>query len=64
MDKMDIADSSPQEAAKDFSVRLFDLWGVGDAACQNGVLLLLSKQDRQVDIATSCGVPSFIICHT
>ncbi len=48
MDKMQVGDASLQEAAKGFAIQLFDLWGVGDPGCQNGVLLLLSKQDRQV----------------
>lgn len=34
--------------AKVFAKALHDKWGVGDAACNNGVLLLLSVQDRQV----------------
>lgn len=48
MEKLQIANASPQEAAQSFAVQLFDLWGVGDSGCQNGVLLLLSRQDRQV----------------
>ena len=30
-------------------------WGVGDAACENGVVLLLSVQDRQVYVSTGKG---------
>ena len=61
MDKMQIADANPAEAAKDFAIQLFDVWGVGDSGCQNGLLLLLSKQDRQVQIAVSFKATFFFI---
>ena len=48
MEKMEVLDGSPQQVAQDFAVQLFNAWGVGDAGCQNGLLLFLSKQDRQV----------------
>jgi uncharacterized membrane protein YgcG len=38
----------PAEAAQAFAKSLHDAWGVGDAQCNNGVLLLLSIGDRQV----------------
>lgn len=38
----------PAEAAQSFAKALHDAWGVGDAQCNNGVLLLLSIGDRQV----------------
>ncbi len=31
-----------------FAKHLHDTWGVGDAACNNGVLFLLAIQERQV----------------
>jgi TPM domain len=34
--------------ARDFAKELHDRWGVGNKACNNGVLLLLSTEDRQV----------------
>ena len=39
---------SPAAQAASFAKALHDAWGVGDAACNNGVLLLLAVQDRQV----------------
>ena len=49
MRKMDLrAGESPEEGAARFARQLFDAWGVGDAGCNNGVLLLLALQDRQV----------------
>ena len=35
-------------SAEDFAASLMDKWGVGDGACNDGVLLLLSLQPRQV----------------
>lgn len=36
------------EAAERFAAELMDRWGVGDASCNDGVLLLLTLQPRQV----------------
>lgn len=53
MKKMDVGQgSTPQETAKDFAKVLHARWGVGDAACDNGVLLLVSVDDRQIYIST------------
>ena len=38
----------PEEAAANFAAQVFDDWGIGEAACGNGVLLLLSIGDRQL----------------
>ena len=43
------------DAARDFAKALHAAWGVGDAACDNGVLFLLSVDDRQVYISTGRG---------
>lgn len=45
-------------AAGKFARRLHDLWGVGDARCNNGVLLLVSIKDRQIYISTGSGTSS------
>ena len=44
----------PGEAARLFAKALHDAWGVGDAACNNGVLLLLSIDDREVGVCRPC----------
>ncbi|GFR48941.1 hypothetical protein Agub_g10948 [Astrephomene gubernaculifera] len=44
-----------EKAAKRFATALHDSWGVGDAACGNGVLLFLSQEDRQLYISTGAG---------
>ena len=58
MRKMEVpAAATPAEAAHDFAKALHERWGVGDAACNNGVLFLLSLEDRQVYISTGKGEP-------
>lgn len=36
------------EAVQRFADELFDIWGVGQSQCGNGVLLVLAIEDRQV----------------
>ena len=43
---------TPQETAKAFAKVLHARWGVGQAACDNGILLLLSVDDKQIYIST------------
>lgn len=38
----------PEEVAAGFARYLHDSWGVGDRGCNNGVLLLVALQNRQV----------------
>eukprot|EP00891_Asterochloris_glomerata_P009350 jgi/Astpho2/9350/fgenesh1_pg.00142_%23_25_t len=49
------AGRSAQEQAEVFAETVHNSWGVGDAACSNGVLLLLSVQDRVVYISVGKG---------
>jgi uncharacterized membrane protein YgcG len=46
------AGEDPPTAARRFGKALHDAWGVGSAACNNGVLLLVSVANRQVYIST------------
>lgn len=56
MRKMDFAPGTPPaDAARAFAKDLHARWGVGDAACNNGVLLLLAVDDRQVYVSTGTG---------
>ena len=49
MQRMQVpAGRTAQEQAQVFAEMVHNTWGVGDAACSNGVLLLLSVQDRVV----------------
>ena len=44
--------SQPAEVAKEFAKTLHARWGVGKSDCDNGVLVLLSTEDRQVYVST------------
>lgn len=46
---------SDDVAAEKFAKALHKNWGVGRQACQNGVLLLLSLDNRQIFISTGDG---------
>lgn len=49
MDRLEVASgSSSAEAAASFARALMDAWGVGAAGCNDGTVVLLSRQDRQV----------------
>jgi uncharacterized membrane protein YgcG len=57
MDRFDTTGSpDPAKAAESFARYLHDSWGVGDAACDNGLLLLLSVGNRQSFVSTGAGV--------
>lgn len=56
MQKINIASTvTPADAARTFAQSLHDAWGVGFAECNNGVLMLLAVDDRQVYISTGEG---------
>ena len=49
MDSMQLQEGRTQaEEAEVFAKSLHNTWGVGDATCNSGLLLFLSKNDRQV----------------
>lgn len=43
----------PEDVAAGFARYLHDSWGVGDRGCNNGVLLLVALQNRQVGLVCS-----------
>eukprot|EP00951_Prasinocladus_malaysianus_P045543 scaffold607966_cov55-Prasinocladus_malaysianus.AAC.1 len=43
-------------AAEKFARKIHDIWGVGDAECNNGVVLFLTVKDRRVYVSTGAGV--------
>ncbi len=45
-----------QETLEGFAQRVFDTWRIGDARTNNGVLFLISIQDRKVRLHTGYGV--------
>ncbi|MFA7286068.1 MAG: TPM domain-containing protein [Patescibacteria group bacterium] len=44
------------DTIENFAVRLFEEWGIGDSKNDNGVLLLVSRDDRQVRIEVGYGL--------
>jgi uncharacterized membrane protein YgcG len=50
------ANGDNEDAAKAFATQLHDAWGVGNADTNDGVLILLSIQDRVVHFSTGSGV--------
>lgn len=49
------SDESVAETAEKFAKHLHDSWGVGNAGCDDGAVLLLSTDDRQVYMSTGRG---------
>lgn len=47
-------------AASDYAVELGRVWGVGQAGYDNGVVILVSREDRQMFIATGYGLEGAI----
>lgn len=43
------------KSAKEFAGELFNRWGVGKEGADNGVLVLLAKNDRRIEIETGYG---------
>src|SRR5208283_1325047 len=44
----------------DFTNRLFTKWGVGEKSKDNGVMLLISYEDRKIKIETGYGIEGII----
>jgi len=51
-----VTKTSPSATPKDFATDLFNYWGIGKKGKDNGVLVLISKGDRRVEIETGYGV--------
>lgn len=61
MHRMEVSKHADKAAAaKAFARSVHDTWGVGNPACQNGVLLLMAIGDRQVYISTGRGVKAVV----
>ena len=55
-----VPDIAPEKNSKDFAVQLFNLWRIGAKKKNNGVLFLISKGDRRVEIRTGYDIPQFL----
>lgn len=51
-----VATTAPATTPKVFATELFNTWGIGKAAENNGVLLLVSTGDRRIEIETGSGM--------
>lgn len=55
-----VPETSPSATPKDFATDLFNYWGIGEKGKDNGVLVLISKGDRRVEIETGYGVENIL----
>ncbi|WP_242541945.1 TPM domain-containing protein [Leptolyngbya sp. Cla-17] len=51
-----VPNTAPSETPKAFATQLFNHWKIGKANSNNGVLFLVSKGDRRVEIETGYGI--------
>ncbi len=55
-----VAETAPSASPKEFTTTLFNYWGVGKKGKDNGVLFLISKGDRRVEIETGYGIEAIL----
>ena len=55
-----VPDTKPSATPKEFATTLFNRWRIGKKGKDNGVLLLISKGERRVEIETGYGVEAIL----
>ncbi len=55
-----VPETTPAPNPKAFTTELFNYWGIGKQGKNNGVLFLVSKSDRHVEIRTGYGIESVL----
>jgi uncharacterized protein len=55
-----VPETAPSASPKEFTTALFNYWGIGKKGKDNGVLFLISKGDRRVEIETGYGVEAIL----
>jgi uncharacterized protein len=55
-----VPETAPAKTPKEFTTALFNHWKIGKADRDNGVLFLISKSDRRVEIETGYGVEEIL----
>ncbi len=55
-----VPDTAPAPTPKQFATKLFNYWGIGKKGINNGVLFLISKSDRRVEIETGYGIEKIL----
>lgn len=55
-----VLETAPSASPKAFTTKLFNYWKIGKKGQNNGVLVLISKGERRVEIETGYGVESIL----
>ena len=55
-----VPETSPSPTPKDFTTELFNYWHIGKYGNNNGILFLISKGDRRVEIETGYGLTEIL----
>lgn len=55
-----VPSTAPSATPKEFATQLFNYWGIGKEGEDNGVLLLISKGERRVEVETGYGVEDIL----
>ncbi|QUY44457.1 YgcG family protein [Acaryochloris marina] len=55
-----VTNTAPSASPKAFATSLFNHWGIGKKEEDNGVLFLISKSDRRVEIETGYGIEAIL----
>ncbi|MES2953363.1 MAG: TPM domain-containing protein [Patescibacteria group bacterium] len=52
--------TSPEGSIEEFAVEVFEEWGIGKSDADNGLLLVIAKEDRKIRIEVGYGLESYI----
>jgi uncharacterized protein len=55
-----VSDTIPSATVKAYATELFNTWGIGKRGIDNGVLFLISVNERRIEIETGRGVSPYI----
>jgi uncharacterized protein len=55
-----VPETAPTESPKAFATQLFNYWGIGKVDADNGVLFLISRDDRRTEIETGYGIEGIL----
>jgi uncharacterized protein len=55
-----VPDTAASATPKQFATQLFNYWGIGKKDINNGVLFLISKSERRVEIETGYGIEKIL----
>lgn len=55
-----VSETAPSPTPKDFATELFNTWNIGKASQNNGVLFLIAKADRRVEIEVGSGLETIL----